>query len=57
MQSQLAEEREKVAHLDEKVQQEQTRKEQELQESRNAHETQTNSLQEKIVNLVGIITA
>ncbi|XP_076586254.1 CAP-Gly domain-containing linker protein 1 isoform X5 [Chaetodon auriga] len=50
-QSQLAEEKEKVAHLNEQLQQEQSHKEQELKETRDAHQSQISSLQEKIVNL------
>lgn len=55
MQSQLAEEKEKVAHLNEQVQQEQSRKEQELKQTRDTHQSQISSLQEKIADLVSII--
>lgn len=55
MQSQVAEEKEKVAHLNEQLQQEQSRKEQELKETRDAHQSQISTLQEKIVTLVSIV--
>ncbi|XP_035514473.1 CAP-Gly domain-containing linker protein 1 isoform X5 [Morone saxatilis] len=51
LQSQLAEEKEKAAHLNEQLQQEQSRKEQELKETRDKHQSQISSLQEKIANL------
>ncbi|XP_070712165.1 CAP-Gly domain-containing linker protein 1 isoform X2 [Pempheris klunzingeri] len=51
LQSQLAEEKEKVAHLNEQVQQEQCHKEQELKKTRDALESQISGLQEKITNL------
>ncbi|XP_041792248.1 CAP-Gly domain-containing linker protein 1 isoform X2 [Chelmon rostratus] len=51
LQSQLAEEKEKVAHLNEQLQQQQSHKEQELKETRDTHQSQISSLQEKIVNL------
>ncbi|XP_044052290.1 CAP-Gly domain-containing linker protein 1 isoform X7 [Siniperca chuatsi] len=51
LQSQLVEEKEKVAHFNEQLQQEQSRKEQELKETRDTHQSQISSLQEKIVNL------
>uniref|UniRef100_A0A668AGI3 CAP-Gly domain containing linker protein 1 n=1 Tax=Myripristis murdjan TaxID=586833 RepID=A0A668AGI3_9TELE len=51
LQNQLAEERERVAHLNEQLQQELSRKDQELKEMKDSHQSQTNSLQEKIVNL------
>ncbi|CAJ1068185.1 CAP-Gly domain-containing linker protein 1 isoform X5 [Xyrichtys novacula] len=51
LQNQLTEEKEKVAHLNEQVQQEQSRKEQELKETKDTHQTQINSLQEKIASL------
>ncbi|KAI4820029.1 hypothetical protein KUCAC02_028023 [Chaenocephalus aceratus] len=51
LQSQLTEEREKAAHSNEQLQQEQTRKEQELKETRDAHQAQRSSLQDNITNL------
>ncbi|XP_034396515.1 CAP-Gly domain-containing linker protein 1 isoform X1 [Cyclopterus lumpus] len=51
LQSQLSEEKEKVAHSNEQLQQEQLRKEQELMETRDAHQSQISGLQEKIDNL------
>lgn len=54
MQNQLVEEREKVAHLNEQIQLEQSGKDQELRETREAHQSQISSLQEKITTLVGI---
>ncbi|XP_022613366.1 CAP-Gly domain-containing linker protein 1 isoform X3 [Seriola dumerili] len=51
LQSQVAEEKEKVAHFNEQLQQEQSRKEQELKETRDAHQSQLRSLQEKITTL------
>ncbi|XP_059192358.1 CAP-Gly domain-containing linker protein 1 isoform X4 [Centropristis striata] len=51
LQSQLSEEKEKVAHSNEQLQQEQSRKEQELKETREAHQSQISSLQENITNL------
>lgn len=54
MQNQLVEEKEKVAHVNEQLQQEQSKKEQELKEIRDAHLTQISSLQEKITNMVSI---
>lgn len=53
MQNQLAEEKENVAHLEE-LQQEQSKREQELKEIRDLHLVQINSLQDKINNLVSI---
>ncbi|MED6240947.1 hypothetical protein ATANTOWER_016432 [Ataeniobius toweri] len=50
-QNQLAEEKEKVAHLDEKLQKEQSNKEQQLKEAKDAHQSETSSLQEKINTL------
>lgn len=51
-QSQLAEEKDKVAHLNEQVQQEKSHKERELKEARETHHSQINELQEKISGLV-----
>lgn len=51
-QSQLAEEKDKVAHLNEQVQQEKSHKERELKEARETHHSQINDLQEKISGLV-----
>ncbi|XP_031712144.1 CAP-Gly domain-containing linker protein 1 isoform X5 [Anarrhichthys ocellatus] len=51
LQSQLSEEKEKVAHSNEQLQQEQSRKEQELMETRDAHQSQISGLQEKVANL------
>lgn len=51
-QSQLAEEKDKVAHLNEQVQQEKSHKERELKEARETHHSQINDLQEKINGLV-----
>lgn len=51
----MAEEKEQVAHLNEQLQQEQSRKEQELKETRDTHQSQIISLQEKIANLVSIV--
>ncbi|KAM4576946.1 CAP-Gly domain-containing linker protein 1 isoform 4-T4 [Odontesthes bonariensis] len=50
-QNQLAEEKEKVANLNEQLQLEQSSKQQELKETRDAHQTQISSLQEKISTL------
>ncbi len=44
-----------MAHLNEQLQQEQSRKEQELRETRDTHQSQISSLQEKIANLVSAI--
>ncbi|XP_068460996.1 CAP-Gly domain-containing linker protein 1 isoform X2 [Clinocottus analis] len=55
LQSQLSEEKEKVAHSIEQLQQEQSRKEQELIETRDAHQSQISGLQEKIANLEKIV--
>lgn len=44
-----------MAHSKEQLQQEQSRKEQELKETRDAHQSQISSLQEKIANLVSIV--
>ena len=44
-----------MAHLDEKLQQELSRKEQELKESNDAHDSQMKDLQEKIDSLVSIV--
>lgn len=54
MQNQLVEEKEKVAHFNEQLQQEQSKKEQELKEIKDAHQTQISSLKEKITNMVSI---
>ncbi|XP_071060524.1 CAP-Gly domain-containing linker protein 1 isoform X5 [Pseudochaenichthys georgianus] len=51
LQSQLTEEKEKAAHSNEQLQQEQTGKEQELKETRDAHQAQRSSLQDNITNL------
>ncbi|XP_074493969.1 CAP-Gly domain-containing linker protein 1 isoform X7 [Sebastes fasciatus] len=51
LQCQLSEEKEKVAHSNEQLQQEQSRREQELKETRDTHQSQISSLQEKITNL------
>uniref|UniRef100_A0A1A8QSR9 CAP-Gly domain-containing protein n=1 Tax=Nothobranchius rachovii TaxID=451742 RepID=A0A1A8QSR9_9TELE len=51
LQNQLAEEKERVAHLNEQLQQELSNKEQELKETKDAHQSQINSLQEKMANL------
>ncbi|KAM8886319.1 CAP-Gly domain-containing linker protein 1 isoform 5-T17 [Spinachia spinachia] len=51
LQSQLSEEKEKVAHSNERLQKEKSRKEQELMETRDAHQAQISGLQEKIANL------
>ncbi|XP_069555475.1 CAP-Gly domain-containing linker protein 1 isoform X4 [Brachyistius frenatus] len=51
LQNQLAEGKEKVAHLNEQLQQEQSHTEQELKETRDAHQTQISSFQEKITTL------
>uniref|UniRef100_A0A1A7WYF7 CAP-GLY domain containing linker protein 1a n=1 Tax=Iconisemion striatum TaxID=60296 RepID=A0A1A7WYF7_9TELE len=51
LQNQLAEEKERAAHLNEQLQQEQSNKEQELKETKDAHQTQINNLQEKMANL------
>ncbi|XP_063753394.1 CAP-Gly domain-containing linker protein 1 isoform X4 [Eleginops maclovinus] len=51
LQGQLTEEKEKVAHSNEQLQQEQARKQQELKEARDAHQSQISSLQENITNL------
>lgn len=55
MQSQIAEEKEKTAHLNEQLLQEQSRKEQELKETRDEHQSQISSLQEKIAKLVSVV--
>lgn len=54
MQNQLAEEKENVAHLNEKLQKEQSNKEQQLKEAKYAHQSETSSLQAKISTLVSI---
>lgn len=41
-----------MAHLNEQLQQELSRKDQELKETRDAHQSQISSLQEKIASLV-----
>ncbi|XP_034726880.1 CAP-Gly domain-containing linker protein 1 isoform X6 [Etheostoma cragini] len=51
LQSQLSEEKEKVVHSNEQLQQEQSRREQELKETRDTHQSQISSLQDKIANL------
>lgn len=51
----MAEEKEQVARLNEQLQQEQSRKEQELKETTDNHESQIRSLQEKISTLVSIL--
>ncbi|XP_062273009.1 CAP-Gly domain-containing linker protein 1 isoform X3 [Scomber scombrus] len=51
LQSHLAEEKEKVADLNEKLQQDTSRKNQELKETRDTHQSQISSLQEKIAAL------
>ncbi|KAM6945118.1 CAP-Gly domain-containing linker protein 1 isoform 3-T4 [Lycodopsis pacificus] len=51
LQSQLSEEKEKVAHSNEQLQQEQSCKEQELIETRDAHQSQISGLQDKVANL------
>lgn len=56
MQSQLSEEKEKVAHSTEQLQQEKSRKAQELMETRDAHQSQISGLQETIANLVSIVS-
>ena len=55
LQSQLSEEKEKAVHLNEQLQQEQSRREQELKETRDTHQSQISSLQDKIANLVSIV--
>lgn len=55
LQSQLAEEKEKAATLNEQLQHQQTHKEQDLKQAREEHQCQISSLQEKIANLVSII--
>lgn len=55
LQSQLAEEKDKVALLNEQLQQEKSHKERELKETRETHQSQISGLQEKIVNLVSIV--
>lgn len=54
LQSQLAEEKDKVASLNEQLQKEKSHKERELSETKEKHQSQISDLQEKIVNLVGI---
>lgn len=44
-----------MAHLNEQLQQQQSHKEQELKETRDTHQSQISSLQEKIVNLVSVV--
>ena len=44
-----------MAHLNEQLQQEQSRKELELKETRDTHQSQITSLQEKITTLVSIV--
>lgn len=56
LQSQLSEEKEKVAHSTEQLQQEKSRKAQELMETRDAHQSQISGLQETIANLVSIVS-
>ncbi|KAM9392460.1 CAP-Gly domain-containing linker protein 1 isoform 2-T3 [Pholidichthys leucotaenia] len=51
LQTQLAEEKEKVAHTLEQLQQEQSHREQLLKETRDAHQTQVINLQEKMATL------
>ncbi|XP_041854486.1 CAP-Gly domain-containing linker protein 1 isoform X4 [Melanotaenia boesemani] len=51
LQNEVAEEKEKVAHLNEQLQQEQSSKMQELKEARDSHQTQLSGLQEKITTL------
>ncbi|XP_031164833.1 CAP-Gly domain-containing linker protein 1 isoform X8 [Sander lucioperca] len=51
LQSQLSEEKEKAVHSNEQLQQEQSRREQELKETRDTHQSQISSLQDKIANL------
>ena len=52
LQSQLAEEKERVAHLTEQQEQELSRREQQLAETKDTFSAQASSLQEKIVHLV-----
>ncbi|XP_062418124.1 CAP-Gly domain-containing linker protein 1 isoform X4 [Pungitius pungitius] len=51
LQSQLSEEKEKVAHSNEQLQQERSCREQELMETRDAHQSQIRGLQETIANM------
>lgn len=51
----MAEEKEKVAHLNEQLQQEQSSKEQQLKGTTDAHESQICHLQERISVLVSIV--
>lgn len=55
LQGLLAEEKEAVARVSEQLQQEQAHREQELRETRDAHQAQINNLQEKVASLVGIL--
>lgn len=48
----MAEEKDKVAHLNEQVQQEKSHKDRELKEAKETHHSQINDLQEKISGLV-----
>lgn len=52
MHSQLVEEKEKVAHLNEQLQQQQSRSEQELKETTDTHQSQIHRLEENIATLV-----
>lgn len=55
LQSQLAEEKDTVAQLNEQLQLEKSHKEQELKETRETHHSQISDLQEKIVILVSAV--
>ncbi len=44
-----------MAHLNEQLQQEQSHKEQELKDTRDKHQSEISSLQEKITHLVSIV--
>lgn len=55
MQSQLAEEKNKLADLNEQLQQENSQKEQELKETEERHHSQISGFQKKIVDLVSIV--
>lgn len=57
LQSQLAEEKDQVARLNEQLQQEKSHRERDLTEARETHHSQISDLQEKISSLVAFHSA
>lgn len=55
LQSQLAEERDKVADVGEQLQKEKSHRERELNEAKEKHQFQISDLQDKVNKLVGIL--